>query len=328
MLPIPSVLRIIIPVLVLSMFAPLGFAQGIDQCSDALVLAHLASNDQYQSDFRLAAFVNRNVWEQSSHDGGVNALIYGVPVGASYDDFHKRAEASASGVSQRLTIQQSHNIQWTGLDPNAPSVYEKCVDAIANQQGLHLYVVAATERDITVNIRWTPIGMKGLQAIPVSWSGADAAMLQRLPKTIVPGGTVIVLQRPTQALTLGVNYDGHPSLVELTPMPAAVVAKPPVWGDFQLEGDKWDWIATKVNNECRPSDSSGIQAKTWSSGRAENYAYAIVVRCRIDNDTRFHWEVLPNGQVPDGPEYWTMPKIFTGGGGFSLVLKRVANVSP
>src|SRR4051812_43998989 len=67
-------------------------AWGQEQCQDALVKSTYTSQSQASDDWRLAKLVSQSSYDEIKQSAGVNVVIYGVPVGASYDDFRKRID--------------------------------------------------------------------------------------------------------------------------------------------------------------------------------------------------------------------------------------------
>jgi hypothetical protein len=59
-------------------------------CESALVLSTYNKQLAYQSDWRVADLVDSATYDRIKHDAGVNAVIYGIPVGANYSDFKDR----------------------------------------------------------------------------------------------------------------------------------------------------------------------------------------------------------------------------------------------
>src|SRR5690349_18057714 len=60
-----------------------GGAMADQDCKDALVRSSLQY--QHSHDYRLAALVTREVYDEQKKGGGFSATIYGVPVSANYD---------------------------------------------------------------------------------------------------------------------------------------------------------------------------------------------------------------------------------------------------
>ena len=209
--------RILISLVVATICA--AFCQAASStCEEALVRAtynHLSSD---HLDQRLALFVTQSEYDEIKHDAGANAVIYGVPVGASYSDFQTRARSQTSSTQQSLTHDQASNIMWTGLDPNSPNAYSQCLQTqVLSLGGLHLSVKGATTSDIALIATWRPEG-KNPSTIPVQWGG-DGRLIAGLPKQLTSGQADMVVRRPTKQSTLVINYPGFGDSVTLEPLP-------------------------------------------------------------------------------------------------------------
>jgi hypothetical protein len=194
-------------------------------CEEALVRAtynHISSD---HLDWRLALLVTQSEYDEIKHDAGANAVIYGIPVGATYDDFQKRIRTYQSSTNASLTHDQALNILWTGLDPNSPNAYSECLRTqVLSLGGLHLTVKSATASDIVLVATWRPEGKNAPLTIQPQWTWLNASTTN-LPKQLTSGQTTVVVQRPKQQKTLAVNYPGFGDSVTLDPLPPAL--KPP-----------------------------------------------------------------------------------------------------
>jgi hypothetical protein len=181
-----------------------AIANGIKDCDDTLIKSTYRSIEKSHLDKRLAVTVTKSAYDEIKHDAGVNAIIYGVPVGASYDDFHQRADQEARSYQASLTNDQARNIMWTGLDPNSSTPYTACINAyVFTSRGLHLYVTSATDSDIALKVTWTPTGKLEHNTIKLKWT--DPSVSNTLPKSITRGDQIIVVSRPNKSKTLGVK---------------------------------------------------------------------------------------------------------------------------
>ena len=97
-----------------------GFALAQAQCDAALVLSTYTSWDSSHVDWRLSTMVTKEGYDTIKHDTDANGTIYGIPVGANYDDFHNRVEQEMNSRHESLTTDQARNVMWTGLDPHTP----------------------------------------------------------------------------------------------------------------------------------------------------------------------------------------------------------------
>jgi hypothetical protein len=201
-----------------------SLAADADKCKDALVIATYNKFDAQHLDWRLATLVTEGQWDQISHSAGVNAVIYGVPVGASYSDFHSNAMQKLDSHEESLTQDQFENILWTGLDPNSPSAYKTCIESqIFQSDGLHMAVKAATASDVTVMVAWHPVRSDPKRITPSwDWDGKGT-----LPHTINAGVTTARVVRPSQQKQLVINFNGASDSVTIDPAAIVSVAPPP-----------------------------------------------------------------------------------------------------
>lgn len=157
-------------------------------CEDDLIRATYQQNSSVSTDWRLATLVTQSVWDEVSHNGGANAQIYGVPVGASYADYQRRAQNMLQSSSQSYSNTQLLNIAWTGLDRNSITAYEACLQTeAAKAPGLHLGVRTADDGDVLLLASWT---LPGGGPIKVTWT---PSIVEGYPiPTQVPSGSVTV----------------------------------------------------------------------------------------------------------------------------------------
>lgn len=213
-------------------------------CADALVASTYTFQSSDRRDFRLASFVSEKQYEDAKHDGGADAVIYGVPVGASYSDFQSRSRELTNKLDVQISRDQAINAMWTGVDQAGFDAYGDCINQLLSAHGVHLAVKFATPTDVTVKVRYTPVGGDPhLANLSWTWSGAD-----KLPRTIPPGEMTITLKRPSMQQQLTVNFNGTGDTVIVSPLPSplseceryAIVLRKPTCA-------KWDWNRP-VNN--------------------------------------------------------------------------------
>jgi hypothetical protein len=197
-------------------------AAGVGDCEGALVISTYSKISKSHEYAELTSLVTEDVYNEIKQKAGGSTTIFGIPVGANFADFKKRAESSMSQSSEKTTHDEMLNILWTGLDNNAVSVYSDCINAAAKSEGLHISVRSATTVDITVLVTWTPKGTNP-QIAHLEWSVlSDAALSQSLPPEITAGDQIVVVPRPSAEKTLAVNTAGYGDSVTLTPLPAKI----------------------------------------------------------------------------------------------------------
>lgn len=203
-------------------------------CDSALIISTYNSFSSDHIDWRLATLVTEKEYDEIKHDEGVNAVIYGIPVGQNYSDFQKSVREKQKSYKESYVRDQLRNIQWTGLDPNGAGAYKKCLESeVLNGRGLHLAVKSATDNDVAVIVSWNP-QLNDPPSITADWKWAEKGKAD-LQTHIQQGTTTVVIPRPKQVHTLAINFPGASDSIvieptakipaELTVVPWVVVAE-------------------------------------------------------------------------------------------------------
>ena len=211
--------RIALLFLISISFPASSFADGTTAgsgCAEALVMASYSNISVEHSDWRIATYVTENEWNTAQLQAGANAVIYGVPVGASYSDFQQRVREKTDSYAESLTHDQAINIMWTGLDPSSGNAYSDCLKAkVFSQAGIHLAVDRATKEQVSILVNWIPSQSEKQTAKPLwSWQGGGP-----FPESIPSGQTIVTLTRPQTAQIITVNYLGHADSLTIVPYP-------------------------------------------------------------------------------------------------------------
>ena len=176
------------------------------ECDAALVISTYSESNSFHDDWRLASLVTEDNYNEVKRGAGVQAIIYGIPIGANYSDFSANRAKSASGQNESRTVDAARNIAWTGLDPNGLSAYRQCLDTqVFQRNGLQAAVISATQNDVVILVRWFVPGRN--EPAKVSWQ-PTAIGGQTLAEDIPQGLTQIRVPRPTSQVTLIVNFQG------------------------------------------------------------------------------------------------------------------------
>jgi hypothetical protein len=282
-------------------------------CESALVLSTYNKQLVYNSDWRLADLGDQNAYDQIKHDAGVNAVIYGIPVGTSYSDFKDSISRFRHGHNESLSTSRLLSIAWTGLDPNAASAYKTCLDsAVFLENGLHAAILAATRRDYTILVKWQVPG----QATPatVTWTIPRIGIGRNpIPRVFPQGETPITIPRPSAQISLAGGYRGYATeALILDPLPPPPVPGPRVACDFDaLHGwlgphslSMW-WFSlflrTKEVNvtfkvATNPDDPKSYQPRPGDHPEDRKMATIKTVEC-TDGGRFFLQTVEPNGNV-------------------------------
>lgn len=196
-------------------------AAEVSACDAALIKSTYNRIESSHLDWRLASMVDRKTYEEIKHTAGASAVIYGIPVGANYDDFRRRAARESSRYAESLTHDHAINIMWTGLDSKAGSAYSECLAAVVlTLRGLHLTVRSATVNDVAILVTWVPQGEGDRRTIDVTWSGLTRESSgELLPTRMTAGGRTVLVDRPLTQRNLAVNAPGFTGFVVLAPLP-------------------------------------------------------------------------------------------------------------
>jgi hypothetical protein len=207
--------RLLLSVLLCFVLSPQHIlAAGV--CDGALVLSTYSSFSTDHLDYRLATLVTENNYDEIKRDAGLNAVIYGVPVGASYSDYQKSVHDKLSSYQSSLSHDQAINILWTGLDAGANGRYKDCLDnQILNGRGLHIAVQFATASDITLLASWNPQGNDPPLIRPKWLYRGDRTTL---PGELKQGFTTVIVPRPKLQQTMAINYPGFTGAIILEPL--------------------------------------------------------------------------------------------------------------
>lgn len=194
-----------------------AFAQNVSDCNAALVMSTYNRLDTSHTDWRVASLVTDKEWDEINNQFHGNATIYGIPMGASYQDYHNRVTDKLNSYQESLTQDELTNVAWTGLDPNGASAYVQCLKAAHQDQGLSVYVTNATKDEVALRVTWHPTGIEPKTA-SLDWTW-NAGGKSKLPKTVVQGNTPVVLPRPKKQQILTAVFDGHEATLVVTPYP-------------------------------------------------------------------------------------------------------------
>ena len=201
-------------------------AQSVQECRSVLINATYSRHDSHFLDWRLAESLTQDEYHEAKRNASVNAVIYGVPVGANYDDFQKNIRNMSTSRDKSISDSQITNVLWTGLDPSSAVAYSRCIDGIRGSTGLSLRAVSATSSDITLVVRWTPQSGQP-SSIPLDWGGLSVPS-STLPRTLSAGsGVPVIVERPRSEQSLSVKWLGQGDWVTLTPLPPLPTPPPP-----------------------------------------------------------------------------------------------------
>jgi hypothetical protein len=169
----------------------------------------------------MASHVDDRTYETLKTDVGASGTIYGIPVGANFNEFKDNIKSYVTDQSASYSDEQFRNVSWTGLGSDAADAYK---EYIRNQKkGLMLVPDKATDSDISFRVYYSVIGGSA-NLLPISWFALETAV-NALPGTIAAGDRIIIVRRPLKTSTLAINSadnSGFSDSVVLTPLPDPV----------------------------------------------------------------------------------------------------------
>ena len=229
-------------------------------CAEALVIATYSRAKTEHSDYRLASYVSKSEYEQIKQNAGASAVIYGVPVGANWDDFQNRVRTVVENYAESLTHDQAENLMWTGLDPDAANAYSACLaEKVLSQPGLHLTVKTATKNDVAVQVTWIPVGRDPSKA-PLAWVWHGSST-KAFPSRASSGTTTVSIPRPQGQQTLIVNSNGRSDALVISPLPPAPsmplevpVETTETYRSLPIDGWGDNWATGQVCTPEKPAD--------------------------------------------------------------------------
>ena len=64
----------------------------------------------------MEVFLKEGEWDEANRNLSAQGMLYGVPVGVSYGDYHTRAKQMMRSANISFTHEEALNVLWMGLD--------------------------------------------------------------------------------------------------------------------------------------------------------------------------------------------------------------------
>lgn len=202
-----------------------AFAQN---CSDALVVSTYSSTSERSYDYRMSQFVSETQYEDLKRGMSGDAVIYGVPVGANYDEYRAASSEMIRQSGVQLSERQMRNVLWTGLNDASSQAYQACLRA--SRYGLILYPRAATRNQVEFVLEYRPTDAG--TTLQITWQGAPANILAALPSSIEANAVrrfVVARPQGTEEFILVVNSTRLSDTAIITAYPPAPPVIEPQW---------------------------------------------------------------------------------------------------
>lgn len=262
----------------------IAFAQPVlaQECNEALRQSFFASSSKYHSDWRLYQSLTREEYQQKSTSAGADAVIYGIPMGGSYDSHRENMARYESIYQESLSQSELQNIYWTGLDDNSRIAYEACLEA--NSFGLLMAPRMATRTSIEVVLRYRNPDPQAPQ-LTLTWSG-DVGGLS-LPSEIGPGEVVtFVVPRPQDTsdtlvsvfgggVSQGLTFTALPRVITLPDFNRFKVSLNNGSETLSADAEIREITYRHVGNATTSPDTHEFQFILRSGGNSERHSFTV-----------------------------------------------------
>jgi hypothetical protein len=158
-----------------------SFSQNQD-CSKALIVATDTASSSITTQLSLAYSISEGEWAEAKRNAAGNAVIYGVPVGASYSDYKSNVRQRAESFHLDRFEQRSFAYATSGLNEASLAAYKACLQT--SEKGFNL--VAGDMSDETYRIYLVNAPVPGLNSSisgtvqnPINVAAESLAFLKR-----------------------------------------------------------------------------------------------------------------------------------------------------
>jgi hypothetical protein len=237
-------------------------AANAEDCSTVLRFDETKFENSNNYDWRMAESLTRDQWSEISHHANADAIVYGVPLGASWQDYHANAEHLDTAHQEQLSVQQNTALWMKTMSDNSVAAYRECIRNVGNTDpGLHLSPTAYTDDKEYLLLSYTPTRWTDPHVVSVTWQGS-AVQGARLQTRFGPEQPIEINRGDVPKILIVTLVDGK-SLPPIT-IPAKVVPIPPLRGYCQANdvagsclrcGAKFDyrWTAVTHNGDGQTS---------------------------------------------------------------------------
>lgn len=133
--------------LLIGLALPFQAKAEVQDCSKALVPATVVSNTIEITNLSIAWSLSREAYEEAKKGGGISTKIFGVPVGANYEDFRHNVQSEAEKLNIQNFALRAIAFATSGIDTNSLEAYKACllknggISVVAGAMGVDSYVV-------------------------------------------------------------------------------------------------------------------------------------------------------------------------------------------
>lgn len=123
------------------------------ECDSALAKTSIAYSDSTRYDWRLSLLVTKDNYNEQKSSVGASAVIYGIPVGANYDEYSTNRSNFYSSHNESMSLSNSRSLAWEGLTDVNAKVYSDCISSMRNRApGLYVTPDKATKDTVSLTI--------------------------------------------------------------------------------------------------------------------------------------------------------------------------------
>jgi hypothetical protein len=218
-------------VLVLTMMTS-SVAQPMD-CTKALIPATTNITYDQITNFSLAYTLTESAYNQAKQQFGANAVVYGIPLGASYGSYHSNAEQRAKSLHIQNFQQLAYSYATSGINSEGLEAYKACLLQFG---GLQLVAGKPGSNHYAIWLMWVPplnarAGLTG-QASARNVTQADFQSYSNQVKQVNFGQRVelnltLEPQSNTQESTISIRVGNTSRSLVLPPLLAFPAPTPP-----------------------------------------------------------------------------------------------------
>jgi hypothetical protein len=130
-----------------------AWADPVENCSKALVPTTTNVTYDEVTTFALAYSLSESAWDDARQKFGVNAVVYGVPIGADWSSYHATAKQKAESLNINYFDKYAYAYATSGLSGEALGAYTDC---IVKNYGAAVYSGQSGTKFYTVYISYKP----------------------------------------------------------------------------------------------------------------------------------------------------------------------------
>lgn len=208
-----------------SVFSTPAAAIDVQACAPALVKKQIDQGTTVSVDWRRSFAVDDDLWRDASKKFDAAALLYGVPMGTSYQQYDSSRSRHAIQEGESLKALVSLWFITSDLSDNAPAVYKECLRALQRDAGLSIYPTKVTDNAFTLRIEYDR-GRFGPDKIPLQYSNVAPNDGKPLPKQIASRGEIDIPVNRGQKETVVVVKSEKYSLSDSLVVPAVYIPAP------------------------------------------------------------------------------------------------------